>query len=201
MYSLHKPSAQPTKENPTLVMLHGRGSDERDLFSFSRQLNPQLEIFSLRAPFSYRWGGYTWFELFDDGSVDEKSFTESKTALQEFIFTLQSEKIILMGFSMGAIMSYALALTQPKTCNGIACLSGFAPAQLEQDYKLTELQNLDIFVSHGIADPIIPISFARKTKQLLQSSTARVTYNEYPMSHEISEECFADLTQWLHRLL
>ncbi|MFA6541620.1 MAG: alpha/beta fold hydrolase [Bacteroidota bacterium] len=191
----------PTDSHPTLIMLHGRGADENDLFGFSRDLDNRLSIYSLRAPFEYEWGGYTWFNLFDDGTVDEASFDYSRNQILEFLSSLRSQKIFLFGFSMGAILSYALALTDPQRYSGIACLSGFAPLQLEKHYKLTDMHDLQIFISHGVNDPVIPISSARTTKHLLESSSARLHYHEYPMGHEISPQCFEDVNTWISSLL
>lgn len=201
IYSISTIASAPTESHPVLVMLHGRGADENDLFGFSRDLDSRLSIYSLRAPFEYEWGGYTWFHLFDDGTVDETSFEQSKDQILEFLTTLRSQKIILFGFSMGAILSYALALTDPEQYSGIACLSGFAPLQLEKQYKLSELHNLQIFISHGINDPIIPITSARTTQHLLESTAARLHYHEYPMGHEISPQCFDDVKSWISSLL
>lgn len=178
-------------------MLHGRGSDEHDLFGLKEYLDPRLDIYSLRAPNEFEWGGYSWFDLFDDGSVDIQSFDRSKTEILSFFNSFTTEKLFLFGFSMGAIISYAIALTQPKLCNGILALSGFAPKQLEKEYKLNELQHLNIFVSHGIDDRVIPVSAARKTKELLSRSNAVVTYKEYQMAHQINEECLRDIRTWL----
>ena len=193
---------QPLAENnPALIMLHGRGADEHDLFGLKDYFDSRFEVYSVRAPFEFGWGGYTWFELFDDGTVDEESFRSSREQLLDFIGDVASNDLYLLGFSMGAIMSYAVALTKSISCKGIACLSGFAPTQLEGEYKFQELQNLHVFISHGINDPIIPISSARKTKELLHSSNAIVAYNEYSMGHEISEECLMDLKKWFSNLL
>ncbi len=197
LHSLHRPAKEPSESSPTLIMLHGRGSDEHDLFGLCDHLDPRLTIYSLRAPFEFEWGGYAWFDLFEDGSVDEKSFLQSRTEILSFLSTVQTTRLFLLGFSMGAIMSYALALTKPKLCSGICALSGFAPLQLRQEYKLDELNDLDIFISHGIHDPVIPVASARATKEMLSGSTARVSYNEYPMAHQINNECLSDLTAWL----
>ncbi len=182
-------------------MLHGRGADERDLFGLKDYFDPRLTIYSLRAPNKFGWGGYTWFDLYEDGTVDEESFLRSKNEILAFINTLHTHKLFLLGFSMGAIMSYSIVLTQPNLCKGILALSGFAPLQLEHEYKLNELQNLHIFISHGINDPVIPIFSARKTKELLQRSNANITYNEYRMAHQISEECLMDIKAWMAKLL
>lgn len=196
LHHIHSSPKEKTENTPTLIMLHGRGSDEHDLYGLKQYLDPRLEIYSLRAPYEFDWGGYTWFELFEDGTVDDESFQKSKNEILSFISALKTNQLFLLGFSMGAIMSYSIALSQPNLCKGIACLSGFAPLQLEHEYKLNELQNLNIFISHGLNDPIIPISSARKTKTLLDTSNAHVTYKEYPMAHQINQECLNDIGAW-----
>ena len=201
MHFLHTPPTQKQEENPVIVMLHGRGADENDLSGLSGHLDPRFDIYSLRAPYQYLWGGYTWFELFDDGTVDEKTYQHSTQEVHQFISTLSSKQIFLLGFSMGAMMSYSLALTNPTHYKGIVCMSGFAPPQLEHSYKLSELRHLNIFVSHGTVDPVIPVDFARRTKQLLDPSEAELFYKEYSMGHEITEECITDAAAWLRRLL
>lgn len=190
----HIPS---TPASATIVMLHGRGADEHDLFGLKGYLDPSLEIHSLRAPYEFEWGGYAWFDLFPDGSVDLESVTHSKQEITTFLDTLNSERIFILGFSMGAIMAYAIALTEPKRCSGIIALSGFAPVQLEQEYRLNDLNGLPIFISHGINDPIIPVTEARRTRALLEGSTASVTYREYPMAHQIDDACLSDINTWL----
>ena len=201
LYSISQKSQQQSPENPTLIMLHGRGADECDLFGLKDYFDPRLTIYSLRAPNKFGWGGYAWFDLYEDGTVDEESFLHSKNEILAFINTLQTQKLFLLGFSMGAIMSYSIGLTQLNLCKGIIALSGFAPLQLEHEYKLNELQNLHIFISHGINDPVIPVSSARKTKKLLRHSNANITYTEYQMAHQISEECLMDIKAWMAILL
>lgn len=199
--SIFHPASQTTETKSTLIMLHGRGADEHDLFGLKERLDPRLDIHSLRAPFEYEWGGNAWFDMSEDGTLDEKSFLRSKAEILAFVDSIKADNLFLLGFSMGAIMSYALALTQPHLCRGILALSGFAPLQLEKEYRLNELNDLHVFISHGINDPVIPVSAARKTKELLSSSNAHVTYNEYHMAHQIADECLVDIGAWLKKLL
>ncbi|MDP1675557.1 MAG: dienelactone hydrolase family protein [Bacteroidota bacterium] len=201
LHFLSSAPQQQVSENPTLIMLHGRGSDEHDLFGLKEHFDPRLTIYSLRAPNQFEWGGYTWFDLHEDGSVDEESFFNSTSKIITFINTLQTKKLFLLGFSMGAIMSYSIALTHPNICKGISALSGFAPLQIENKYRLQELQDLHIFISHGIQDPIIPVSSARKTKELLARSNALVSYNEYDMAHQINDVCLHDVNVWMQNLI
>jgi phospholipase/carboxylesterase len=199
--SIHHTPTQPAETKSTLIMLHGRGADEHDLFGLKSYLDPRLEIYSLRAPFEFDWGGYAWFDLHEDGSVDLEGFRQSTNEILAFIQSITADKLFLLGFSMGAIMSYAIALTQPKLCTGILALSGFAPKQIEQEYKLNELHDIHIFISHGINDPVIPVAEARRTKALLDTSNAQVSYNEYRMAHQIDEDCLMDIKAWFHHQL
>lgn len=184
-----------------LIMLHGRGADEHDLFGLRTYLDPQLEVHSLRAPFEYEWGGYAWFDLFENGTVDMEGFRQSHEEILSYIRSISADRLFLLGFSMGAIMGYAAALSQPGLCRGLIALSGFAPKQLESDYRLQELQDLQLFISHGLNDPVIPVTEARRTRSLLESSNAQVTYREYPMGHQIDQQCLSDLSLWLQQRL
>jgi phospholipase/carboxylesterase len=199
--SIHHPAQQQTEQNPALIMLHGRGADEHDLFGLQSKLDPRLDIYSLRAPYEFDWGGYTWFDLFDDGTVDEKSFHHSANEILSFIASLGRKEIYFLGFSMGAIMSFALSLTRPNLCKGIIALSGFAPLQLEHEYKLDEIHNLHIYIAHGTKDPVIPVSSARKTKELLSRSVAAVSYHEYDTGHQINAQCVAEMSEWLSAII
>jgi phospholipase/carboxylesterase len=201
LHSIFHPASQSSDKKSTLIMLHGRGADEHDLFGLKERLDPRLDLYSLRAPFEYEWGGYAWFDLFEDGTVDEKSFAQSRDEITAFIRTVKTDKLFLLGFSMGAIMSYSIALSHPGICSGILALSGFAPPQLEKEYRLLQLQDLHIFISHGVNDPVIPIASARNTKAMLSASNASVSYHEYPMAHQISEQCLTDIDAWLNERL
>ncbi len=187
LFFKHLPAREErTEQSPVLIMLHGRGADEMDLFSLAYDLDPRLEVFSVRAPHRFLWGGFTWFELLPDNSVDVESFRGSMNELLAFVQNFSGRKIYLFGFSMGTIMAYSIALTHPELAGGVIAFSGFAPNELRDEYKLNELQ-----------DPIIPIEKARATKELFASSNASVEYHEYEMSHEINQESLMDASKWL----
>jgi phospholipase/carboxylesterase len=198
LFFKHLPAREErTEQSPILIMLHGRGSDEMDLFGLAHDLDPRLEVFSIRAPHRFPWGGFTWFELRDDNSVDEGSFRSSLDEIKKFIEQFSPRKIYLFGFSMGTIVSYALALRHPELISGVMAFSGFAPKELMNDYKLQQLQNTPIFIAHGTRDMVITIDRAHKTKELLSASNASVSYHEYDMAHEISHDSLIDASKWL----
>ncbi len=202
-YLSSPPKKSTTEKSPAIILLHGRGSDEQDLFSLSPYLDERLHIYSIQAPYKFEFSGYTWFDLNMDGSIEIKRFEKSYLLLKECIDEIRnlpaidSNKIFLLGFSMGAMMSYMLALTQPEKFSGVIAHSGFVPEQLPLHYQWNASKSPSFFITHGIDDPVIPISFARNTKKLFEKSSIDFLYKEYSMGHQINEECLADAMQWL----
>lgn len=198
-------------ENPSLLlMLHGYGSNEEDLFSFANELPDELLIISVRAPLSIAFGGYAWytihFETDDTKFSDIPEALKAKELLVKFIDELQKiyhfnpEKSFLMGFSQGTILSYAVALSYPEKIKNIIALSGYINEELitiPSDISLYE--NLDFFCSHGSVDPVIPVEWARKTQKYLQNKKIQFIYNEYHVGHGVAPQNFFDLQNWIKK--
>lgn len=209
---VHKvvPSRRSGTSYPTLIMLHGRGANEDDLLSLAEYLDERLLIISPRAPFPFTWGGgYTWYEILNTGSPEPKMFAESYTRLVQFLddvqrgYPVDAERIYLLGFSMGTMMSYAMLLTEPERIAGVVAHSGYVPEEhglnLQGDvrFRWDMLRGKSIFIAHGLYDPVIPVQLARKTRALFSKTEADVTYKEYPMAHQISEESLEEFSHWL----
>jgi phospholipase/carboxylesterase len=130
-------------------------------------------------------------------------FDNSCRALLTFIddilsqYPVNPKKLMLFGFSMGSVMSFAMGLSQPQLFRGVVAHSGYLPEGTHLHLRWNELGNTDFFIAHGIADPVIPIALARRAKELFDKSTASVVYREYPMAHQISEESLADASGWI----
>jgi len=195
-----------------LLMLHGFGSNEADLFSFANQLPDDLIIISARAPIHLDFGGYAWYPIYMDHSgvkiSDNLKAAEVLEELAIFVdkllekYHIQNGKINLLGFSQGAILSYALALNYPDKINNIIALSGYInedimPVQEKYDHY----QHLDFFISHGQYDEIIPIALARKIPPYLAERKIKYTYKEYPMGHEVNMTCLMDMIAWVNKHL
>jgi phospholipase/carboxylesterase len=198
----------PTK-SPVLILLHGRGTNEDDLLGLADFLDPRFFIVSARAPYRFEEGhdSYTWFGLQEIGKPDVQQFSEAFSRLTQFIqdvktgYPVDPARVFLLGFSMGSIMSFAVALTQPNTVRGIVAHSGYIPESVSLQFAWTKLSSLSFFVAHGLLDPVIPIQKARRTRELLSKTGADLTYKEYPIQHTISEESLADLSLWLQKKL
>ena len=210
-YLVKKPVNQNL--NPkALLMLHGYGSNEADLFSFADQLPDDLLIISARAPFSLDFGGYAWYDIFLDAQgnkiSDNQQAQESLEQLAQFIdflidkYQIDPENFNLLGFSQGAILSYALALNYPNKIKNVIALSGYINEDIMplQD-QIENYKHLNFFVSHGIYDDVIPVELARKIPPYLKEKHIKHLYKEYPMGHEVNYLCLQDMIEWINKYL
>ncbi len=192
---------------PTLILLHGRGANEEDLLGLVPYLDPRFLCIAARAPLSFAYGGYTWYDLQEVGSPESEQFVESYNKLSQFLDDIQKHypidpmRTFFLGFSMGTVMSYALALTKPQRIKGIVAHSGYVPENTNLQFQWDNLGKTCFFVAHGTNDPVIPVEFGRRAKELLSKSSAPLVYREYPIQHQISDESLRDLSDWLTKQL
>jgi phospholipase/carboxylesterase len=190
--------------HPTLILLHGRGANEDDLLGLVPYLSPQLLCIAPRAPLDFTNGGYTWYELREVGSPNLDQFNRSYDLLVQFLedvekqYPVDPRQIFLLGFSMGTVMAYSLALTKPEKIRGVVAHSGYVPENTSLQLHWNNLSNTSFFVAHGIYDPVIPIQYGRKANELLTKSKADLVYREYPIQHQISDDSLRDLSTWLN---
>lgn len=188
---------------PVLILLHGRGADENDLLGLASHLDPRFFVISVRAPFPFENGGYTWYTVLEIGKPEPREFMESYERLVQFLDDIKKQypvdpgRVFLLGFSMGTMMSFSLALTKPQSIRGVVAHSGYIPEDTGLAFRLNELNDTSFFVAHGLHDPVIPVQFGRRAKEILGSAKADLTYKEYPIGHEISDESLHDLSEWL----
>ncbi len=198
---------------PLLIMLHGYGSNEQDLFSFASELPDELLIISAKAPLSLGFGSYAWYTIHFDSSDASKfsDIPEAKEALYKinvFIdeiiqkYNVNTTNIFLFGFSQGTILSTAFALNNPKKVQHVIALSGYINKQLlNENLELKSYDNLDFFVSHGSVDQVIPIDWDRKTSGILNNLGIKNSYQEYPVGHGVAPQNFYDLNTWIKERL
>jgi phospholipase/carboxylesterase len=203
------PARTGTPPHPALLLLHGRGTDERDLLPLARELDPRLYVVTARAPFQFPWGGYMWYQLDEQGVGYPEGATldESLARLRSFIGEMVSElpidpaRLYVGGFSMGAAMSATLALTEPQRVAGALVLSGYLPLHAGLEFRREEIAGHPVFAAHGLHDPVIPIQFGRQTRDALAEFPVDLTYREYPIGHEISYDELTDAAGWLSGVL
>ena len=194
--------------NPLLLLLHGYGSNEADLFSFASELPDEYYVISARAPYDLQYGSYAWYAINFD--ADENKFSDHEQAkvsrdligtfIDELIknYPINPKNINLLGFSQGAILSYGVALSNPSKIKNVIGLSGYVSEPiLKVGFENNDFSDLGIFASHGTVDQVIPIDWARKSDDFLIQKGIVHTYKEYPIGHGISPQVFFDFKNWL----
>lgn len=201
-YITKKPN-KITIETPILVLLHGYGSNEEDLFSFCPDLPEDWLIVSFQAPINTPYGGFCWYDI--DFTNTEK-FINIEQAEKSIYLILEEISLIrkqykitngevhLCGFSQGGIISYALALRNPQFFNKIACLSSYPEQKILQNITdKKSLSHLRFFISHGIEDTVIPIDWGKKGYELLYDLNLYFSFREYHSGHGINSKNYQDL--------
>ncbi|WP_459209668.1 alpha/beta hydrolase [Aquimarina rhabdastrellae] len=200
------------EHTPALFLFHGYGSDEKDLFSFASELPEELFIISVRAPHPMQPYGNAWYAIHWDASDgklnDVPQAIASRDAIVNFIeeaitaYDLDPTNISLLGFSQGAILSYAVALSYPEKVKNIVALSGYISADFFADgYTSNDFSKLNIYCSHGSVDQVIPIQLARQTPSFLKSLGITTTLNEFPVGHGVAPQNFYQFKEWLSKLI
>jgi len=194
-----------------LVLHHGRGTDERDLLGLADLLDPQrrLHVVSPRAPLRLPGSpGYHWYLVPRVGHPDHDTFHAAREALAELHDGLWAEtgiepaRTVFGGFSMGAVMSYAMGLSAERPAvAGILAFSGFVP--IVEDWHPTLEDRLDtaVFIAHGRNDPVMEVGFARRARDLLEGGGVPVDYHESDAGHHIDPDHVRPAIDWLHATL
>ncbi|WP_179319741.1 alpha/beta hydrolase [Winogradskyella helgolandensis] len=207
LHYITRPSS--LKENaPLLIMCHGYGSDENDLFSFASELPEELMIISLRAPYTMQPYGNAWYAINFDADKgkwsDNEQAKQSVNLIAEFIdyacntYAVDSNNVTLLGFSQGTILSYAVALTYPEKVKNIVALSGYINEDiLPEIIAESAVSHLNFFCSHGAVDQVIPVDWAQKAPVFLKELGINYVYSEYPVGHGVAPQNFHDLKAWL----
>jgi phospholipase/carboxylesterase len=201
-----------SRDKPLIIFLHGYGSDERDLFGIKDDLSADYTYLSVRAPGEVDGGGYKWFTQDTDQAEYEgvtRDVDKSTDALRTFIeqatekYGTQPSKVILVGFSQGAMMSYQIGLQYPQLVRGIAPLSGKILAALNARLKPDDrLKPLNVFIGHGSADTRVPFSGATEARTVLENLLINPEFHAYAgAGHTITAAEVADLKRWIEGVL
>jgi phospholipase/carboxylesterase len=202
-------AAKASAKVPVLIMLHGYGSNESDLFEIARGLDGRFVTFSLRAPYTTKDGGFCWYplEFLPDQQFkyDYNAAAESRAKILSFIshackaYKLDSTQVFIMGFSQGAIMAYDLAIKAPTKIKGIIALSGrLMEESQQQKTDWLQVDKVKIFIAHGNSDNVIKIAEAEKANAFFKEKNIKdLTYKNYEMPHSINGKELNDLKAWL----
>jgi len=210
LYHLVREPKIKKDKNPLLLLIHGYGSNEEDLFGFAAQLPDEYYIISVRAPYNLQGQGFAWYAInFDAGMnkfTDDVQARQSRDLIAQFIdeaiaaYPIDKDNITLIGFSQGAILSYGVSLTYPEKISRVVALSGYLhPEIIGDDLAKEKLAHLKYFASHGIADQVIPVEWARKAPEFLKTLGVDAEYHEYNAGHGVAPQNFYDLLAFLNK--
>jgi phospholipase/carboxylesterase len=189
-----------------LVLFHGRGADERDLFPLLDLLDPQRRMLGVtpRGPLHLPPGGAHWYAVKEIGYPDPATFLKTFALASSWLDHIAAEaditagRTVLGGFSQGAVMTYAIGLAagRPRPA-GLIALSGFMPTVPAFELDLTPPLPRT-FIGHGALDPVISVEWGRNAQSRLRDAGADVTYRESAhMAHSIDPTVLRELPSWV----
>lgn len=189
-----------------LVLLHGRGADEHDLFPLLDALDPERRLagYTPRGPLALPPGGAHWYRLGGIPTPDPATFFPTFELAAGWLDALPfpPERIVLGGFSQGAVMSWALGLGagRPRPA-AIVALSGFIPEVEGFALDLAGLDGYPVAIGHGSLDPVIAAEWSRAARTALEAAGADVTYRESPLPHTIDPRFLPELRAFVAQAL
>ena len=184
-----------------VLMLHGRGGDERVMWVLESILPEGAPVAAIRGRFEMPDGGYQWTE--QSSSIDSKveDFSHSVVSLRHTLDILHQEhgfaldRLVLMGFSQGGALSFAFANALDLPPLALVVLAGFYPKGLTGNFR-----GLPVFWGHGSRDEHVPVERARADVEWLELNGAMVHYCEADVTHKIGVECTRGLSRWLETI-
>jgi len=210
--SLHHLTRFPAARNahsvyPTIIALHGRGSNEQDLISLAPFLPKEFLWICPRGTFSLGPDSYEWFQITQIGKPDPTRLANALQTIDTFIdeiiasYPVDKNKLYLLGFSQGSIVSISYTLTKPQRVAGVVAQSGYIPHESGLQIDEANITGKPFILTHGIQDPLLPIDRARRSRDTLQKLEVRLEYCEFNMGHQVTEESLAVINIWLEKQL
>jgi phospholipase/carboxylesterase len=206
-YRLRPADVEP---DGALVLFHGRGTNEHDLFPLLDALDPERRLLGAtpRGPLSLPPGGAHWYAVREIGYPDPGTFAATFERASAWLDSFAAEtgvapkRTVLGGFSQGAVMTYALGLAagRPRPA-GLIALSGFIPTVESLSLDLEREPRPPVAIGHGTFDPVISVEWSRKARRLLEPAGFDVLYREYPLPHAIDPGFVRELAGWIPHLL
>ena len=207
LYLTRPPAGDP---EGAVIFLHGRGADERDLYPLFDLIDPDRRLIGItpRAPLTLPPGGAHWYVSREVGYPDPPTFRDSLALLGDWLGLFVAEhgfgldKVILGGFSQGAVMAYALALGagRPEPA-GLMAFSAFLPDVPDFTLDLEDREGFRVALGHGVLDPVISVEFSRRARELLEDADCDITYKESQMAHTIDPGYLEALVEWVELTL
>ncbi len=207
-YVLSVPTGSPDDAQlPLVFVMHGRGADANDLADIAPAIDNGCRFVFPNAarpfePYPGMTFGFTWF---DGWPPARETIVESRSRLLAFIgeivarYPTPAGKIIVAGFSQGAMMALDVGFRTKVQPAGIVVMSG---ALYEEDLPdLRSRSATPVLIVHGTEDEMIPVISARRTRLVLEEHGLNPEYHEFPMGHWVTPESLAMVRDFIGRIL
>ena len=203
-------SAQSPEEDshyPTVIALHGRGSNEEDLIGLAPHLPEGLLWISPRAPLLLGPGSYEWYRVRVIGRPEPDQVLAALETVDRFIdevlanYPVDPQKLFLLGFSQGSILSMCYTLTHPSRIAGVIAQSGYIPNHVDLEIDEAGVKGKPFILTHGDQDTVLPVEWDRASRDRLQQLGVDLEYHEFPMGHNVSMESLEVIHKWLEKQL
>ncbi len=202
-----------------IVMLHGLSGDEKVMWIFDHALPRSATVIAPRAPYASEFGGYSWARVVARDDLDQVDFQEAIDQLARFLrevialYQVDPQRVIVMGFSQGAALSYAFSQTHPELLRGVIALAGFLPRVNE--HSSAPLRSIHAvsqpsagqsafpryLIIHGTRDEAVPIERAREARSILEHRGAAIEYHEHRVGHKVSAQGMQEIARWVAETL
>ncbi|BAM99350.1 alpha/beta hydrolase [Blattabacterium cuenoti] len=192
-------------EKTLFLMIHGYGSNEKDLFSFQKDIPENFFIISIQGIYSVGTNKYSWYDIDFDNKNQFINIIQAKKTIEKISFfiheaieeyKLENNPVWICGFSQGAILSYAIALKNSDKIKKVIALSGYLENRILPK-QINHYSDLEFFISHGKYDPIIPVNWAKKGLKFLKEKKILSFYKEYESGHTLNHLNYQDLINWI----
>lgn len=186
-------------QKPLVVLLHGRGSNERDIIGLAEYLPAGATYAAVRAPIA-EGGGYAWFQNRGIGRPVAESLEDVMAWFTTWLDEVASagRPVVLVGFSGGAAFAGGLVLRDPSRYAGTAVLHGTLPFEAGVPTTAARLSGVPVFVAQGDADHVIPRALLDRTWDYLHGeSGATARGHRDAGGHGISPAALQQLAAWV----
>ena len=203
--SLQRPELEA--RYPTILALHGRGSNEADLIGLAPHLPQGLLWISPRAPLTLGPGSFEWYRVRVIGKPEPEQLFSAIELTDRFVdeifaaYPIDTQRFFLLGFSQGSLLSMCYALTHPTRIAGVIAQSGYIPNGVELEIDEAGVKGKPFLLTHGEQDTLIPVEWGRASRDRLQALGVDVEYHEFQMGHNVSMESLAVIQKWMEKHL
>lgn len=196
---------EPNYPYPLIVYFHGNGGNEKQVLSQAPEISRRNYLgIALRGPVALGDDdngdpGYSWDADGNYEAIEDYVFRAIQQTRQRF--HIHSERIFLAGFWEGATMAYRLGLNHPEKFGGVVALNGNMPRTGCSLFHLDQVRQLRMMIGHGNANPLVPVSLARRDFRLLYTAGVTVKFQTYTTTHRLHADMLRDVNRWIQRVI